>query len=205
MQLRCSTLRRRALVGVALGMAAIIVVLPKLGLQRGIYASVAGGLALAAALAAAAPGLSRARRAAGVGAALALAALGLVLPRWNLVTFSSGFFRVSIAREYISRQIHKKAWQDPKLVFYEDGTATTVTVDQWGKTYSLKNNGKVDASNDSDMATQIVVGILPLLFYRGETPPTVALVGFGSGVTAGAITQYPIRSLEVVELASLDA
>ncbi|HEY2729986.1 MAG TPA: fused MFS/spermidine synthase [Polyangia bacterium] len=176
------------------------VVLPKLGLQRGIYASVVGGLALAAVLAAVAPGLSRARRAAGIGAACALAALGLVLPRWNLVTFSSGFFRVSIAREYISRQIHKKAWQDPKLVFYEDGTATTVTVDQWGKTFSLKNNGKVDASNDSDMATQIVVGLLPLLLYEGQAPPKVALVGFGSGVTAGAITQFPIASLEVVEL-----
>ncbi len=176
------------------------VTLPKLGLQRGIYASVLGGLLVAAALFAVAPGLSRRRRTAGVGAAFALAVLGLVLPRWNLVAFSSGFFRVSIAREYISRQIHKKSWQDPKLVFYEDGTATTVTVDQWGKTYSLKNNGKVDASNDSDMATQIVVGLLPLLLYRQEAPPKVALVGFGSGVTAGAITQYPIASLEVVEL-----
>jgi spermidine synthase len=180
------------------------VVLPRLGLQRGIYASVLGGLVIAAALAAVAPGLPRARRAAGVGAAFALAVLGLLLPRWNLVTFSSGFFRVSIAREYISRQIHKKAWQDPKLVFYEDGTATTVTVDQWGKMFSLKNNGKVDASNDSDMATQIVVGLLPLLLYPSQTPaappPKVALVGYGSGVTAGAITQYPIASLEVVEL-----
>jgi spermidine synthase len=176
------------------------VVLPKLGLQRGIYTSVLGGLLVAAALAAVAPGLSRARRLAGVGAAFALAVLGLALPRWNLVSFSSGFFRVSIAREYISRQIHKKAWQDPKLVFYEDGTATTVTVDQWGKMFSLKNNGKVDASNDSDMATQIVVGLLPLLFYEQPAPPKVALVGFGSGVTAGAITQYPIGSLEVVEL-----
>jgi tetratricopeptide (TPR) repeat protein len=45
-----------------------------------------------------------------------------------------------------------------------------------------------------------VVGLLPLLFYSGQTPPKVALVGFGSGVTAGAITQYPIGSLEVVEL-----
>jgi spermidine synthase len=176
------------------------VTLPKLGLQRGIYASVVGGLAIAAALFAVAPGLSRGRRAAGVGAAFALAALGLVLPRWDLVSFSSGFFRVSIAREYISRQIHKTGWQDPKLVFYEDGTATTVTVDQWGKTFSLKNNGKVDASNDADMATQIVVGLLPLLLYREPAPPKVALVGFGSGVTAGAITQYPIASLEVVEL-----
>jgi spermidine synthase len=178
------------------------VVLPRLGLQRGIYAAALGGLVLAAALLAVAPQLPRARRAAGVGLAFALAALGLLLPRWNLVTFSSGFFRVSIAREYISRQIHKKPWQDPKLVFYEDGMATTVTVDQWGKTFSLKNNGKVDASNDSDMATQIIVGLLPLLLYTGEAPPKVALVGYGSGVTAGAITQYPIGSLEVVELES---
>jgi spermidine synthase len=176
------------------------VVLPHLGLQRGIYVAVTVGLALAALLFAVAPGLPRARRAMGVGAAFGLAVLGLLLPRWDLVSFSSGFFRVSIAREYIYRKINKREWKNPKLVFYEDGVATTVTVDQWGKTYSLKNNGKVDASNDGDMATQIIVGLLPLLLYRGEAPPRVALVGYGSGVTAGAITQYPIKSLEVVEL-----
>lgn len=176
------------------------VVLPHLGLQRGIYVSVLAGLGLAAALFAVAPGLGRARRVAGVTAAFGLAALGLILPRWDLVSFSSGFFRVSIAREYIYRKIHKREWKNPKLVYYEDGVATTVTVDQWGKTFSLKNNGKVDASNDADMATQIIVGILPLLLWKGDAPPKVALVGFGSGVTAGAITQYPIGSLEVVEL-----
>ena len=177
------------------------VVLPKLGLQRGIYVAVLGDLILAAVLFGVAPALSRKHRRAGVAAAVALALIGLVLPRWNLVTFSSGFFRMSVAREYISRKLRKHVWKDPKLVFYEDGTATTVSVDQWdAKTYSLKNNGKVDASNDADMPTQIMVGLLPLLFYRGETPPKVALVGFGSGVTAGAITQYPIKSLEVVEL-----
>jgi spermidine synthase len=177
------------------------VVLPKLGLQRGIYLAAACDLALAAVLFWVAPGLPRRRRNGGVAAALGLALLGLILPRWDLVSFSSGFFRLSVAREYISRKIRKHAWKDPRLVFYEDGIATTVSVDQWdAKTYSLKNNGKVDASNDADMPTQIVVGLLPLLFYRGATPPRVALVGFGSGVTAGAITQYPIASLEVVEL-----
>jgi hypothetical protein len=64
----------------------------------------------------------------------------------------------------------------------------------------VKNNGKVDASNDADMPTQIIVGLLPFLFYSQPHPPKVALVGYGSGVTAGAITQYPIKSLEVVEL-----
>ena len=176
------------------------VVLPVLGLQKGIYVAVLGGLLLAAALFVVAPELSRARRWAGAGTAVTLALVGLILPRWDLVSFSAGFFRVSIAREYIYRKIHKKEWKHPKLVFYEDGVATTVSVDQWGKTYSMKNNGKVDASNDGDMATQIIVGLLPLLLYRGDAPPKVALVGYGSGVTAGAITQYPVESLEVVEL-----
>src|SRR6185295_1451406 len=135
------------------------VTLPLLGLQKGIYASVLAGLSLSAALFLVAPGLAPRRRAAGAAVALALAVIGALLPRWDLVSFSSGFFRVSIAREYIYRKIHKKTWQSPKLVFYEDGVATTVSVDQWGKTYSLKNNGKVDASNDGDMATQIIVGL----------------------------------------------
>ncbi|HEX3698757.1 MAG TPA: fused MFS/spermidine synthase [Polyangia bacterium] len=176
------------------------VTLPVLGLQRGIYVATAGSLLLAAGLSAVAPGLAWRRRVAGAVTAVALAVVGLLLPRWDLVSFSSGFFRVSIARDYIHRRMDKKEWKTPKLVFYEDGVSTTVSVDQWGKAYSLKNNGKVDASNDGDMATQITVGLLPLLLYPGNDAPKVALVGYGSGVTAGAITQYPIKSLEVVEL-----
>ena len=176
------------------------IVVPKLGLQAGIYVAVVFDLALAAALFWLAPALARRQRLIGVGAAVALALIGLVLPRWDLGSFSSGFFRVSIAREYIYRKVHKRTWQTPKLVFYEDGIATTVSVDQWDNIYSMKNNGKVDASNDADMPTQIVVGLLPFLFYSQPTPPKVALVGYGSGVTAGAITQYPIGSLEIVEL-----
>ncbi|HEX2658281.1 MAG TPA: fused MFS/spermidine synthase [Polyangia bacterium] len=176
------------------------VVLPMLGLQKGIYLVAALGLGLAALLFATAPELPRPRRLIAVGCALAMALGGLALPRWNLMLFSSGFFRVSIARDYIYRKMHKKEWKYPELAFYEDGIATTVSVDKWGKTLSLKNNGKVDASNEGDMPTQITVGLLPLLLYPGAQPPKVALIGYGSGVTAGAITQYPIASLELVEL-----
>jgi spermidine synthase len=174
--------------------------LPKLGLEKGIYVAVLFDLALAAMLFWVAPQLSRRRRRTGVAAAVGLALLGLVIPRWDLGSFTAGFFRVSIAREYIYRKVHKRNWQTPELVFYEDGMATTVTVDRWDKVYSLKNNGKVDASNDADMPTQIIVGLLPFLFYSQPHPPKAALVGYGSGVTAGAMTQYPIASLEIVEL-----
>ena len=74
--------------------------LPKLGLQRGIYVAVLASWSWPACCSRSRRGC-RARRRAASAAAVALALLGLVLPRWNLVTFSSGFFRVSIAREYI--------------------------------------------------------------------------------------------------------
>jgi len=179
------------------------VVLPQLGLQRGIYVSAVLDLGLAALLFAVSPSLKPSRRILGVAVAAGMALAALGLPRWNLTDFSIGFFRVSMARDYIDmveRRHQKKKWQVPKLVYYKDGIATTVSVDQWGKVFSMKNNGKVDASNDADMPTQISVGLLPLLLYHNDHAPKVALVGFGSGVTAGAVTQYPIDSLEVVEL-----
>ena len=175
------------------------VVLPMLGLQRGIYLAVVALAALSAALFSFAPALSKRHRTAGVLlAALAIAA-GALLPPWNLTSFSQGFFRVSIARDYVERTNAHKEWKRPELVFYEDGVATTVSVEKWGKTFSLKNNGKVDASSEADMPTQVAVGLLPMLLTTNPAP-RVALIGFGSGVTAGSITQAPIKSLEVVEL-----
>lgn len=174
------------------------IVLPVLGLQRGLYlAAVLLALLVVVLFLVAPPTKSR-----GPGIALAVAAVlaGPLLPRWNLTSFSQGFFRVSIARDYVNRVEAKKDWKRPALVFYEDGVATTVTVEKWGNTYSMKNNGKVDASSDADMPTQVSVGLLPVLMHRAEAPPRVALIGFGSGVTAGSITQAPIQSLEVVEL-----
>jgi spermidine synthase len=179
------------------------VILPQLGLQRGIYLAAVVDLALAALLFSVASALPRRRRLIGIGTAVAMAVTALFLPRWNLTNFSIGFFRISMARDYIDmveRRHQKKKWQTPKLVYYKDGIATTVSVDQWGKVFSMKNNGKVDASNDADMPTQISVGLLPLLLYSNDHAPKVALIGYGSGVTAGATTQYPIDSLEVVEL-----
>src|SRR5438105_235386 len=80
--------------------------------------------------------------------------------------------------------------------------STTVSVEQWQKSLALKNNGKVDASNSDDMSTQIMVGLLPLLFHEPalDRPPEVAVIGYGSGVTIGAVTQFPIARADVVEL-----
>jgi spermidine synthase len=181
-------------VGAIIGsFAAGFVVLPLLGLQRGLGLCVLASAALAA-------GFLVVRRRFVLGAALPAATIAamLLVPRWSLVHFSAGLFRVSIAKEIIEAG----KWALPQLEYYHDGIATTVSVERWQKTLALKNNGKVDASNGDDMATQIMVGLMPLAFHPTalERPPRVAVVGFGSGVTIGAVTQFPIGHADVVEL-----
>ena len=117
--------------------------------------------------------------------------------RWNLSHMTLGAFRVSLAREVLDT----RSWGNPDLVFYRDGVSTTVSVERWGRHLSLKNNGKVDASNGNDMPTQILVAAYPLLLHpRGPSGLDVAIVGFGSGVTVGAALQFPVRHVDAVEL-----
>lgn len=204
--------------------AAGFLVLPGLGLQRGLLggALITAGLAAmlllfseakkptgAVDLEAAAPSVERAKTASGapfrlasvsLAALVALLAVGFALfaPRWNLTHFAAGLFRVSVARSVV--RLHNRIL--PDLLYYKDGIATTVSVERWGKTIALKNNGKVDASNSDDMGTQIMVGLMPLLWHKTalDKPPRVAVVGYGSGVTIGAVTQFPIAHADVIEL-----
>ncbi len=189
-------------VGAIIGsFAAGFIVLPLLGLQRGLGLCVFGSAALATAFF-----VVRRRFALGLAVPALAVVATLLVPRWSLVHFSAGLFRVSIAKDIIE----SNKWPLPELKYYRDGIATTVSVERWQKTLALKNNGKVDASNGDDMATQIMVGLLPLTLYSsahtaGEPtalakPPRVAVVGFGSGVTIGAVTQFPIGHADVVEL-----
>ncbi len=176
--------------------AAGFFVLPELGLQRGLILCSLLTAGLAALLLIADRGRIT-RFLAPVVVAVAVLSTW-VLPRWNLTHFSAGLFRISLARQMIFHEDRRQ----PEMLFYKDGVATTVSVEKWGKHLALKNNGKVDASNGDDMSTQIMVGLLPLLFHPTalDKPPSVAVVGYGSGVTIGAVTQFPIAHADVVEL-----
>jgi spermidine synthase len=117
--------------------------------------------------------------------------------RWRLSQMTLGVFRISLAADVLDPE----AWGEPDLVYYHDGLSTTVSVERWGRHYALKNNGKVDASNGDDMPTQIMVAGFPLLMHeRGPEDLDVAIIGFGSGVTVGSTLEYPVNSVDVVEL-----
>ncbi|MEW5945630.1 MAG: fused MFS/spermidine synthase [bacterium] len=84
------------------------------------------------------------------------------------------------------------------LLFYHDGPVSTVSVHKKGAHLSLKVNGKTDASNAADMPTQALSGYLPLLLSRGTG--SVLVIGIGSGTTAGAALEFPIKKLRCVEI-----
>ncbi len=118
---------------------------------------------------------------------------------WRQV-LSSGVFR---ARETtVDPRLMELRKQHYKILFYEDAADATVSVDQGdgigsSTNINLRINGKADASTGLDMATQYLLGHLPML--ARPAAKDVFVLGFGSGVTGGAVTEHPIDSLTIAE------
>jgi predicted membrane-bound spermidine synthase len=85
-----------------------------------------------------------------------------------------------------------------QLAFAEGRNATvSVWESETGRTLNV--NGKVDASDDVDMDTQVMLGLAPL---AARPDPRAALViGYGSGVTVRVVAQTPgMARVRVVEI-----
>jgi spermidine synthase len=81
-----------------------------------------------------------------------------------------------------------------------DGVDATVAVAGGGDQWSLFVNGKPDASTGVDMATQTLIGHVPLLLH--PAPQDVLVIGMGSGVTLGAVTRHPVPHVDLVEISA---
>ena len=147
------------------------------------------------------PGKAR-RRAMGAWV-LAVAATGawygLRMGSWDRDVLSVGVYRVrgripdyaAFRRDAASR----------KTLFYRDGVDATVIVqDLPGENPErmLLINGKVDASTVGDLATQKLIGHLPMLCH--PSPKKALVVGLGSGCTVGAVLSYDVEKVDVVEI-----
>jgi spermidine synthase len=87
-----------------------------------------------------------------------------------------------------------------ELLYYRDGPTATVAVQRIDRFLLLKINGKTDASNGpGDVQTQLLLGHLPFLAARDE-PRRVAVLGWGSGMTVGAVLQHPVSSVDAFEI-----
>jgi len=90
-----------------------------------------------------------------------------------------------------------------QILFFEEGASCNVLVienrDQDHQAYrSLRVNGKVDASDHGDMATQLGIAYVPL-FLRPQSKE-VLVIGFGSGVTTGACLSFPNTQVTCCEI-----
>lgn len=121
---------------------------------------------------------------------VAVAFYGVV--NWDKRVISSG------AWLYGSDALRKTA--GIKVLSYKDGREATITTTWREGTTSLFTNGKADASTDiDDMGTQAILGHVPILLY--QNPQKVLVIGLGSGVTAGAISQHPkVEKIVVAEI-----
>lgn len=174
-------------------------ILPVIGVERGILLAAGVQVGLGALLAVS---LDRERRAPLIVAAAALALI-LFGPRWDVRSWTSGLFRM-----YLAKSVYSEGWRPSgEVLYHHDGIATSVTVDraEGSNSVSLKVNGKTDASDIGDMPTQVLSGLLPIFLH--ENPKRVLVIGYGSGVTPGAVLTAPIERLDVAEIeaAVLDA
>ena len=175
---------------------------PWLGARTSLIVAAAVNTAVGiAVLAAAGPARPLWRRAA-IGPLVLLFVAGVVfLPRWDPRVMAGG---VSIYVERFTSTPDpaarfRETAATRQLLYYREGTNSTVAVERTERMTALRVDGKVDASNGPDMVTQLMLGHLPLLLH--PNPERVLVIGLGSGVTAGAVAQHPVvREIDVVEI-----
>jgi len=124
-------------------------------------------------------------------------------PRLNLNALSAGaydgYVRVlAKARGGVPENIGNDRPENHQLLMFQEGRSATVSVRRdWGIT-SVAINGRTNASDGDDMPTQVMLGQLGVL-----TAPRLnnaLIVGFATGVTAGSVLQWPMNSVDCVEI-----
>ena len=169
--------------------------LPSIGLQAtmrvGVLAAVGAGVAVW--WRSRAPKL---RRVAALSPAVAALLVAVLLPPWPREVFATGigFIAPRLAPDETLSEIVKRM----QLLYYRDGRRATISVDQTGQTRFLRSNGKTVASTDPiDMASQLLLGHLPMLLH--PAPRDILVLGLSNGLTLASVSRYPARRIDVVE------
>ena len=124
-------------------------------------------------------------------------------PPWNPLLMTSGMYTyVSMLKERNRDGLLSFAVTPFDLLYYREGFSTVVTVAKVrasGKIW-LANNGKIDASTDVDMNTQLLLAHLPFIFK--PDPEKVLVIGLASGITTGSIALH--KEPESIDIAEIE-
>lgn len=169
--------------GIAGTLLAGFLLIPWLGLVGTLGLLAAAGALVGSIAIARGPGGSALSRLGAGALFVAVAALGLLVPR-----------------DTLGRLL--EARRGGSLVFYEEGTGGTVAVlEQKTAGRSFRRLYIQGVSNSGDAFPSLrymrLQALLPLLIHRGE-PRSALVVGLGTGITAGALLAYPSLETRVV-------
>src|SRR5205823_1414161 len=183
--------------GIAGSLAAGFLLIPQIGVWKTLLgASLASGGIASIALFLAPRLRWFTRTAFALGLLTASFTLAAVAPSWDVALFNEGLYREA----YTTRKLDLDRPRNEQLVYYAEGVNSPVAVFNIGGEATLRVAGKVDASTiPSDFTTQLFVGHLPVMF--NENPKRVAVIGYGSGMSAMAALTHPeVQSLDIVEI-----
>jgi spermidine synthase len=118
---------------------------------------------------------------------------------WNPDALDRGILVYSKAFEARPELTIDEHYEDTDVVYFEEGNNATISVRKGENYIALRTNGKVDASNRDDMITQLTVGWLPAFYH--PNPKNALVIGYGSGVTVGAVTAIKeIEEIDCIEI-----
>ncbi len=132
--------------------------------------------------------------------AILTVALFLVLfpAGWNMELVNSGVY--CYAPKYAKMGGLDAVLEKEKILEVIEGRDCTVAVHESNDGYYrfFSVNGKVDGGTGSDMATQILIGQLPLLLH--PKPADVLVIGLGTGITLNGMSDHPTENITCVEI-----
>jgi spermidine synthase len=178
-------------------LVAASLLIAQFGIELSVRIASVLGLALALAL------IAKARRAGFSPPAVAtLTGTLLVIvgidPSGGPVAKGFGFYNDPLAYDQYDTAGLRRVVAAHQHVYYRDGATATVSVQKVERYILLRINGKTDASNGpGDLDTSLMLSHLPLMVSDAKR---VALVGWGSGVTAGGVLSHDVDRVDAFEI-----
>ena len=143
-----------------------------------------------------------------------------IMPQWNRRHHYVGLFRSQEMENY-----HFKSWFLPPSyggdpVFLEDGPNSTISVLRGGskqespssivipgpdyEILSVIVNGKSDGSSWGDFPTVWGTAFFPYLYAPSSRSLQAAVIGFGTGITAGSLGQFAdVEDVQTIEISNV--
>ncbi|MBI3754915.1 MAG: fused MFS/spermidine synthase [Deltaproteobacteria bacterium] len=121
------------------------------------------------------------------------------IPQWDRMIMTIGPYANPIDNQ--TAEALKQGNKAGELLFYKEGINAVITVrkEADGRTISYQSNGKYETKSVDFKPGKAwsLLGHIPILLSKKNDSALV--IGLGSGITLGAMEQYPLANIDVVE------